>query len=104
MLFDPTTSKEDLVESDPLKRVDFGNAVFSEVSDELIATIYEDERERIYFKDKAFEADHKHLRKQLPGKELNFTSSPKMKSCSSSSLTPIQIPARFICMTAPRRS
>src|SRR5688572_6886702 len=35
VLFNPTTSKEELVESDPMKRVDFGNAVFSEVSDEL---------------------------------------------------------------------
>src|SRR5687768_12187701 len=77
VLFNPTTSKEELVESDPRKRVDFGNAAFSEVSDELIATIYEDERERIYFKDKAYEADYKTLQKQLPGKELSFTSSTK---------------------------
>src|SRR4029453_8954875 len=76
-LFNPTTGKEELVESDPLKRVDFGNAVFSEVSDELIATIYEDERERIYFKDKVYEADYKNVQKQLPGKELTFTSSTK---------------------------
>jgi dipeptidyl aminopeptidase/acylaminoacyl peptidase len=77
VLFNPTTGKEELVESDPLKRVDLGNAVFSEVSDTLLATIYEDERERIYFKDKVFEADYKNVQKQLPGKELNFTSSTK---------------------------
>jgi dipeptidyl aminopeptidase/acylaminoacyl peptidase len=76
-LFNPTTGKEEVVESDPLKRVDFGNAVFSEVSDELIATSYEDERERIYWKDKGFEADYKNLQKQLPGKEINFGSSTK---------------------------
>src|SRR5258705_7651233 len=35
-LFNPTTGKEELVESDPMNRVDFGNASFSEVSDELI--------------------------------------------------------------------
>ena len=77
VLFNPTTSKEELVESDPMKRVDFGNAVFSEVSDELVATVYEDERERIYWKDKAFEADYKNLQKQLPGKEIGFGSSTK---------------------------
>jgi dipeptidyl aminopeptidase/acylaminoacyl peptidase len=77
VLFNPTTGKEELVESDPLKRVDFVNASFSEVSDELIATIYEDERERIYWKDKAWEADYKHLQKQLPGKEISFPSSTK---------------------------
>src|SRR5688572_14853277 len=76
-LFDPATGKLELVESDPLKRVDFGNAVFSEVSDELVATSYEDERERIYWKDKSFEADYKNLQKQLPGKEINFGSSTK---------------------------
>src|ERR1041384_7267451 len=58
-------------------RMDFGNALFSEVSDDLIATTYDDERERIYFKDKGFEAEYKSLQKQLPGKELNFVSSTK---------------------------
>ena len=77
VLFNPTTGKEELVESDPMKRVDFGNAIFSEVSDELIATVYEDERERIYWKDKTFEADYKNLQKQLPGKEIGFGSSTK---------------------------
>ena len=51
-LFNPATGKTELVESDPLKRVDFGNAAFSEVTDELISTSYDDERERIYWKDK----------------------------------------------------
>ena len=34
-LFNPATGKEELVESDPMKRVDFGNAIFSEVSDDF---------------------------------------------------------------------
>jgi dipeptidyl aminopeptidase/acylaminoacyl peptidase len=76
-LLNPTTGKEELVESDPMKRVDFGNAIFSEVSDTLIATVYDDERERIYWKDKAFEADYKNLQKQLPDKEIGFGSSTK---------------------------
>jgi dipeptidyl aminopeptidase/acylaminoacyl peptidase len=76
-LWNPTTGKEELVESDPLKHVDFGNATFSEVSDELVSTSYDDERERIYWKDKAFEADYKNLQKQLPGKEIGFGSSTK---------------------------
>ena len=76
-LFNPATGKEELVESDPMKRVDFGNAVFSQVSDEMIATTYDDERQRIYWKDKNFEADYKILQKQLPGKEIGFGSSTK---------------------------
>jgi dipeptidyl aminopeptidase/acylaminoacyl peptidase len=76
-LFNPTTGNEELVESDPLKRVDFGGTSFSEVSDELIATTYEDERVRIYWKDKSYEADYKFLQKQLPGRDIAFASSTK---------------------------
>ena len=77
VLFNPTTGKEELVESDPLKRVDFGNASFSEVTDELISTSYNDDRNRIYWKDKSFEADYKLLQKKLPGKEVSFSDSTK---------------------------
>ncbi|HXT62098.1 MAG TPA: alpha/beta fold hydrolase [Pyrinomonadaceae bacterium] len=76
-LFDPTTGKEEIVESDPLNRVDFGDALFSEVTDDLILTSYDDERERLYWKDKSFEADYKLLQKQLPGKEIGLGSVTK---------------------------
>jgi len=76
-LFNPTTGKEELVEADPMNRVDFGNATFSEVTDELVATSYNDERVRIYWKDKNFEADYKFLQKKLPNKEIAFGSSTK---------------------------
>ncbi len=77
VLFDPETGKEELVETDPLKRVDFGNASFSDLTGELIATIYEDDRTRIYWKDKAFEADYKSIEGKVPGKDLAFGSSTK---------------------------
>jgi dienelactone hydrolase len=77
VLFDPATGKEELVETDPLNRVDFGSAGYSEVTDELILTSYEDERARLYWKDKAFEADYKWLQKQLPGKEIGMGSTTK---------------------------
>src|ERR1051325_3849701 len=76
-LFDPMTGKEELVESDPLNHVDFGNASFSDVTDELIATSYDDERERIYWKDKNFEADYKLLKKKFPNREIDFVSGTK---------------------------
>jgi dipeptidyl aminopeptidase/acylaminoacyl peptidase len=76
-LFDPATGKEELVESDPLNRVDFGGAEFSEVTDEMVVTTYEDERQRFYWKDKSYEADYKLLQKQLPGKEIGLGSSTK---------------------------
>ena len=70
VLFDPETSQDEPVESDPLKRVDLGNTIFSEATDELIATTYEDERIRFYFRNKAFEADHKFLQQKYPGMDL----------------------------------
>jgi dipeptidyl aminopeptidase/acylaminoacyl peptidase len=76
-LFNPVTGKEEVVESDPLNRVDFGGAEFSEVTDELVFTTYEDERQRYYWKDKSYEADYKLLQKQLPGKEIGLGSATK---------------------------
>jgi dipeptidyl aminopeptidase/acylaminoacyl peptidase len=77
VLFDTESGKEELVESDPLKRVDFGGASFSNVTDEIIATTYEDERTRIYYKDKSYETDYKLLKTSLPDKEINFGSSTR---------------------------
>jgi dipeptidyl aminopeptidase/acylaminoacyl peptidase len=73
-LLDPATGKEEIVESDPEKKVDLANVVFSDVSGELLATAYEDDRIRWYFRDKAFEADYRWLEKQLPGKRLGLYS------------------------------
>ena len=72
-LFDPATSKLESVESDPLKRVDLNNVEFSEVTEELIATQYLDDRTRTYFHNKAFEADYKWLEKRFPGRDINIT-------------------------------
>lgn len=77
VLFDPETQKEALVETDPLKRVDFGGAVFSEVTDELIVTSYNDERTRRYWKDKTFEADYQFLQSKLPNAEIGLGSTTK---------------------------
>ncbi|HLM61817.1 MAG TPA: S9 family peptidase, partial [Pyrinomonadaceae bacterium] len=54
--------------------VDFGGAVFSDVTDELIVTTYNDERVRLYWKDKAFEADYKWLQSKLPNMEISLGS------------------------------
>ena len=73
-LMDPETGKTELVESDPLKRVDLGGAYFSNATDELVFTAYLDDRQRIYFKDKGFESDYKWLQSKLPGMEVGFGS------------------------------
>jgi dipeptidyl aminopeptidase/acylaminoacyl peptidase len=77
VLFDPETDKEALVESDPMNRVDLGSPIFSKVTDELIATSYEDERSRVYWRDKSFESDYELLKKRLPNKDVSFGSSTK---------------------------
>jgi dipeptidyl aminopeptidase/acylaminoacyl peptidase len=74
VLVDPESGKEEAAESDPLNKVDFGHALFSDVSDEMIATFYVDEKQRIYWKDKNFEADYKWLAGKLPSKEISFPS------------------------------
>jgi len=77
VLFDPATQQEQLVESDPLNRVDFGNASFSDVTNELVATAYVDDRVRIYWKNPDWENDYKIIKSKLPDKELNVASTTK---------------------------
>ncbi len=77
VLFDPATGKEEFVEQDPKKRVDFGNAIFSEVSKELIGTTYQDAKTEVYWKDKNFKADYDFLKKKLGDRDLNLGSSTK---------------------------
>ncbi len=77
VLLDPETGKEQFVEWDPLGRVDFGNASFSNVTKQLIATAYADDKPRIYWKDKNFEKDYNLIKKRLGDREINFGSSTK---------------------------
>ena len=72
MLLDAATGKAELVESDPDNQVDFGGATFSESTNDLIATAYTGDRERLYPKDPAFAADVKKLRAALPEGDLFF--------------------------------
>jgi dipeptidyl aminopeptidase/acylaminoacyl peptidase len=65
VLFDPQTGATEYVESDPLKQVDFGDAMFSNVTKKLIATTYEGDRTRIYWKDKKWENAYNKLKKDL---------------------------------------
>lgn len=76
VLFDPATMKETLVEKDPQNRVDFGYAAFSNKTNDLVATFYDDDKTRIVFKDKGFEKDYNFVKARLGGtRELNFGSS-----------------------------
>ncbi len=73
-LMDPATGELELVEEDPEGRVDFGDAIFSEATDELIATAYEDERTRIYPKDEAFARDLERARDRFGDSDIALRS------------------------------
>ncbi len=75
VLFNPATGEQEFVESDPLRQVDLENAIFSDVTDDLIATVYVGDRVRIYPKNTRVERDLEVLREKLPEGELSFTSS-----------------------------
>jgi dipeptidyl aminopeptidase/acylaminoacyl peptidase len=73
-LVDPATGATQVVESDPENKVDFGGAMFSEATDELVGTSYYYDREKRLFRDKHFAADYKWLEKRLPGMEIGMDS------------------------------
>jgi len=77
VLLDPATRQEEHVEADPLQRVDFGGARFSDRTDDLLWTVYVDDRPRLSFKDAGFEADYRWLQSQLPGRQFNFRSATR---------------------------
>jgi dipeptidyl aminopeptidase/acylaminoacyl peptidase len=62
VLLDLRTGEETLVESDPEGEVDFGSAMFSDVTDELIATVYVADTVRIYPKNERMARDLARLR------------------------------------------
>jgi dipeptidyl aminopeptidase/acylaminoacyl peptidase len=75
VLLDTETGKEELVEQDPLNRVDLSSVFISEKTKKIISTTYFDDKPRVYFKDKQFENDYNLLRKQFgEEKEVSFNS------------------------------
>jgi dipeptidyl aminopeptidase/acylaminoacyl peptidase len=65
----------ELVESDPLKRVDLGGPLFSETLQELVGTAYADDKVRLYWRNADREADYKLIKSKLPDMEISTTSS-----------------------------
>jgi len=73
-LLDVTTGETELVETDPEQQVDFGSALFSPATDELVATSYVGDRRRNYPKSAEWSADLDFLQTQLPDVELSVES------------------------------
>jgi dipeptidyl aminopeptidase/acylaminoacyl peptidase len=77
VLFDPQTSKTEMVESDPLGKVDLGGALFSEATDELVETWYFADRVKTYYKNKAFGDDVHWIERHFPDHEIKVFSRTK---------------------------
>jgi dipeptidyl aminopeptidase/acylaminoacyl peptidase len=75
MLMDAETGETELVESDPEGEVDFGAALFSDVTEELIGTVYVGDRQRIYPRADGIKKELEFLRAKLPDGEIGVASS-----------------------------
>lgn len=72
VLLDVSSAREELVESDPENRVDLAGTVFSRKTDELLATVYRDDKMRVLPRERQFAADYELLQRKLPGKEIEI--------------------------------
>jgi dipeptidyl aminopeptidase/acylaminoacyl peptidase len=71
-VMDPATGATTKLESDPENRVDIAGVTTSEIDYRILFTQYEDDRDRLYFRDKDFEKQYHWLQTKLPGKEIHF--------------------------------
>jgi dipeptidyl aminopeptidase/acylaminoacyl peptidase len=71
-LYDLSTGKTTLVDKDPMNQVDFAGALFSDVTNDLLATYYIGDKLRLYPKEKRFAKDYARLRKALPEGEISL--------------------------------
>jgi dipeptidyl aminopeptidase/acylaminoacyl peptidase len=76
-IYDLKTGTTKLVEKDPKNEVDFGSAIFSDVTNELLATVYRGDVIRVYPKEKKFAKSYEQLKKQFRGGNLGLTSTTK---------------------------
>jgi dipeptidyl aminopeptidase/acylaminoacyl peptidase len=74
MLLDPATGETTLVESDPEHEVDFGGAIFSDKTEELIGTLYLGDRLRLYPRSAWLKQVMARLEAQLPDGEITIGS------------------------------
>jgi len=76
-LVDAATGKEAPVEEDPQGKVDLQQPIFSEATDQLVGTVYTDERLRFHWRDPAYAADHAALQARFPDRDVLITSATR---------------------------
>ena len=74
VLYNLKTGKTKLIDKDPLNEVDFAGAIFSDVSNKLLATYYVGDKLRVYPKDEGFKEVYKKLRKAFPEGNIGVSS------------------------------
>jgi len=74
VLMDIESGNVSHVENDPEGKADFGGAVFSDLTDQLIGTSYTFEKSKIYWRDEAFKKDYDLLLDRYDNAEITFTS------------------------------
>lgn len=65
----------ELIESDPLGRVDFGSLQIDRNTRQMISTSYTEDQTRYIWRDQTWEANYRFLQEKFPGREVNFQSS-----------------------------
>ena len=80
LLVDVESGDVETIESDPEGEVDFGGAWFSDVTEELVATVYTGDRVRIYPRTEALERELQWLRTELPDGEISYQSGTEDES------------------------
>lgn len=80
LLVDVQSGDVEVIESDPDGEVDFGGTWFSDVTEELVATVYTGDRDRVYPRTEALERELDWLRGQLPDGEIGYQSGTEDES------------------------
>jgi len=73
-LMDIDTKSMTKVESDPKNRVDFGDLYTSDLTKEVIATTYTDDKTEYLWKNKSWESNYKFVQSKFAGREIFFQS------------------------------
>ncbi|MCB0662130.1 MAG: S9 family peptidase [Saprospiraceae bacterium] len=72
--FNLNTNALEVVEQDPKGKVDFGGAIFSDVTHELLGTTYTAAKTEFYWKNPDYKKAFAALKKEFPGKEIRISS------------------------------
>ncbi len=74
VLYDMKDGSEKLIDKDPENEVDLSDAIFSEVRNKLVATVYIGDKQRIYPKDEEFAEMYEKVKQAVPAGDIHLNS------------------------------